>query len=129
MQCYLLFILHGKLHIHRNNVIFKISIVAKPPISIKNVDMLWNHNQESNESDEFETTKYMVLRRGFQFDFIVEVSSLGDLATEKVTFELHRGGRARYTRGTLFQAICGSKSRRYYQWKMEVCVREREREL
>lgn len=68
----------------------------------------------------------MVLRRGFHFDFIVEVSSLGDLATEKVTFELHRGGRARYTRGTLFQVICGSKSRRYYQWKMEVPERERE---
>lgn len=94
--------------------------VATPAVSIKNVDVLWNINQLKNETDEFETSKYLVLRRGSIFDFILEVNSVADLKEDKVTLELRRGDRARYSRGTMFQALCGLKSKRHYQWKMEV---------
>ncbi|XP_019853850.1 PREDICTED: protein-glutamine gamma-glutamyltransferase K-like isoform X4 [Amphimedon queenslandica] len=91
-----------------------------PTVSIKSVDLLWNQNQEKHETDSFESPNHLVLRRGFTFDFIIEISNHEGLNPDLVKLELRRGYRARISRGTLFQAICGGKSRRHYQWKMEV---------
>ena len=82
--------------------------------------MLWNYNQEKNETDGFESPRHLVLRRGFSFDFIIQVSNHEHLIEELVKVEFRRGYRARFSRGTLFQAVCGTKSRQHYQWKMEV---------
>lgn len=89
-------------------------------VSIKNVQDLHSKNQESNFTNEFESPDHIVLRRGNTFEFIVDVSSLADMKEDSVTFELHRGYRARYTRGTMFQGACSIKSKRYYQWEMKV---------
>lgn len=78
------------------------------------------HNQETNLTDEFSSSKHLVLRRGFQFQFIVELKSLSDVKVDDVTVEFHRGYRARYSRGTKFQGVCTKKSRRDYQWEMKV---------
>lgn len=89
-------------------------------VSIKHVNDLHTENQASNLTTEFDSNKHIVLRRGNSFEFIVKVSSLADVDKNKVTFELHRGHRARYTRGTMFQGACSIKSKRYYQWDMKV---------
>lgn len=93
---------------------------AHEAVSIKYVNDLHTENQTSNFTTEYDSSKHIVLRRGNSFEFIVQVSSLADLNKNKVTFELHRGHRARYTRGTMFQGACSIKSKRYYQWDMQV---------
>ena len=98
------------------------SFKALQTVSIKYVDDLHAKNQETNSTDMFDSPNHIVLRRGNAFELLVEVSSLSDLKKESVTVEFHRGARARYTRGTMFQGACDIKSKFHYQWDMKVSL-------
>lgn len=92
--------------------------VPAPRLSICSVDMMLTHNQQTSNTDKFDSDRHMVVRRGNPVDIVVTFSAPVD--SKKVTVQFHRGTRARTTRGTKFIAECGKRSRHYYEWEMKV---------
>lgn len=90
-----------------------------PVVVINHVDIKKDANQAASKTGEFSHPSYVVVRRGCSIEFTATMSS-DKFSAQDIRFELHRGLRSRYTRGTRFDGICTKKPRKYYQWLMEV---------
>ena len=87
------------------------------------IDDLAKFNNENNFTEEFDSQNYLVLRRGCNFHFVLNLSSLRThIKPKDVTVELCRGNIASFMNETKFQGIYTEKSscKRQHQWKMEV---------
>ncbi len=89
------------------------------------INSLVKFNNENNFTGFYCSQDHLVIRRGFQWHLIVNLSSLPfHIKPKDVTLELCRGDIASFACGTKYQGVYTEKIQstlRQHQWKMEVC--------